>query len=134
MSGPTSPSASSNTTAPRPTTFNVVPMDYDVMFWRQQQYGSASGKIPHFDGTHYDHWKVKMYLYLESMGYPIVKIVEDGFIFENESNPTPTDLENIRMNAQASSAIISALIPNEYSRIVGINITIRKWQHNRTST
>ena len=73
-----------------------------------------------------------MYLYLESMGYPILKIVEENFIFESESSPTSTDLENIRMNAQASIAIICALSPSEYARVAGIKSVHKIWKKLET--
>ena len=66
------------------------------------------------------------------MGDPVVKIVEEGFIFENEANPTPRDRENIQWNAQASSAIISALSASEYARIAKIKSAHKIWKKFKT--
>ena len=67
-----------------------------------------------------------------SMEPPIVKVVEEGFTLENEEDPTPRDPENMHRNAQASSAIISALSSNEYARIAEIKSAHKIWKKLET--
>ena len=90
--------------------------------------GQASGKILIFDGTFYDHWKFRMITYLESMGPQILKIVEKGFTFENEEEPTQKDEVNMHRNAQAAFVIISALSPNESTKVMGIKNAHKIWK------
>ena len=68
-----------------------------------------------------------MLLYLESMGPAISKIVEKGFTFENKENPTLNDESNMHKNAQAASAIVSALSSTEYTKVMGIKSAHLIW-------
>jgi hypothetical protein len=42
-------------------------------------------------------------------------------------NPTPREIRMIHRNAQATSALISALIPKEYDKVIGLEIAKEIW-------
>ena len=73
---------------------------------------------------HSKYWKYKMMIYLESMGPKILWIVEKGFTYENEDDPTPTDDVNAHRNAQAVSKIISTLSSSKYNKVMSIKMLI----------
>ena len=62
------------------------------------------------------------------MGLAILRIVEKGFTYENEQEPTPKDDINSHRNAQAASAIISALSASEYTKVMGIKNAHAIWK------
>jgi hypothetical protein len=46
---------------------------------------------------------------------------------EDPANLTPRDIRNIHRNAQATSALLSALSPEEYNKVIGLEIAKEIW-------
>jgi hypothetical protein len=48
-------------------------------------------KAPHFDGTNYAYWKVKMTAHLKSINRKVWKVTETKFEVANPKAPTPVE-------------------------------------------
>jgi hypothetical protein len=48
-------------------------------------------KAPHFDGTNYAYWKVKMTVHLKSINREVWKITKIKFEVANPEAPTPVE-------------------------------------------
>jgi hypothetical protein len=79
------------------------------------------------DGSIFDYWKTCMRIYLKAMGGTLWKMVDEGFVILNETNPAQVDNENILANAQAMNAIIRALCIHEYHRVCKVETAHEMW-------
>ena len=69
-----------------------------------------AGKLPQFDGTNFAKWKHMMKAYLFRLYPEMWNIVCVGFKDPvDPKNPTPREIRMIHRNAQATSALLSAL-------------------------
>jgi hypothetical protein len=87
------------------------------------------GHAPFFDGdgSNFDYWKTCMRIHLKTMGETLWKVVDEGFVILNETNPTQVDNENIIANAQAMNVIIRALCIREYLRVCKLETAHEMW-------
>jgi hypothetical protein len=65
---------------------------------------------------------------LKAMGGTLWKMVDEGFVILNETNPAQVDNENILANAQAMNAIIRALCIHEYHRVCKVETAHEMWR------
>ena len=66
----------------------------------------STGKLPHFDGTNFSKWKHLMKTYHVGLHSGIWEIVHDGFEPPvDPKNPTPTEVRNVHLNAQATNVL-----------------------------
>jgi hypothetical protein len=87
-----------------------------------------AGKLPPFDGTNFAKWKHMMKAYLTGLHPELWNIVCVGFDDPKDpKNLTPRDIRNIHCNAQATSALLSALSPEEYNKVIGLEIAKDIW-------
>jgi hypothetical protein len=87
------------------------------------------GHAPFFDGDepNFNYWKTCMRIHLKAMGGTFWKVVDEGFVILNETNPTQVDNENILPNAQAMNVIICALCIHEYHRVYKLETAHEIW-------
>jgi hypothetical protein len=86
------------------------------------------GKLPPFDGTNFAKWKYMMKAYLTGLHPELWNIVCVGFDDpEDLENLTLGDIRNIHRNAQATSALLSALSLEEYNKVIGLEIAKEIW-------
>ena len=86
------------------------------------------GKLPQFDGTNFAKWKHMTKAYLIGLHPKMWNIVCVGFEDPvDPKNPTPREIRMIRRNAQATSALLSALSPEEYNKVIGLEIAKEIW-------
>ena len=80
-----------------------------------------SGRAPFFDGTHYAAWRHKMKMHLISLHLSIWKIVCVGLDISAEDIEFTSEQEQaIHRNAQATSVLLSALSPEEFNKVDGL--------------
>ncbi|XP_042518445.1 uncharacterized protein LOC122092169 [Macadamia integrifolia] len=84
------------------------------------------GKIPFFDGSNYNFWKIRMEAYLKSQGYEVWLAVKNGY------NPPTTDItDKIEMkcedNAKAMNALLGSLVSNESAKVIGCTTSKDIW-------
>ena len=100
----------------------TIPFDYSKLTIPSRNFVSVpSGRAPQFDGTHYAAWKHKMKLHLISLHPSIRKVVCTGIDVPHEDMELTSEQEQlIHRNAQASNAILSALSPEEFNKVYGL--------------
>ena len=81
------------------------------------QEGSSTNKAPFFTGANYAFWKIKMRVYIMSLGIEVWATVEFGYA------PKATNLEReakqeFVANAKAMNAILSGLCEAEFIKIM----------------
>ena len=87
-----------------------------------------AGKLPQFDGTNFAKWKHMMKAYLFRLYPEMWNIVCVGFKDPvDPKNPTPREIRMIHCNAQATSALLSSLRPEEYNKVIGLEIAKEIW-------
>jgi hypothetical protein len=79
------------------------------------------------DGSIFDYWKTCVGIHLKAMGGTLWKVVDEGLVILNETNPTQVDNENILANAQAMNVIIRALCIHEYYRVCKLETAHEMW-------
>ena len=88
----------------------------------------SSGHVPFFDGTHYAAWRYKIKIHLISLHPSIWKIVCTGFDLPDEDQElTSNEEQNMYHNAQATSVLLSALSPEEFNKVDGLEEAKQIW-------
>ena len=84
---------------------------------------------PHFDGSNYAHWKVRMKAFLKSIDVRVWHSVEYGW----EKPITPisewqtSQKEATAFNSKAMNAIFNAVSKEEFKKIYNVEITHTAW-------
>jgi hypothetical protein len=74
-------------------------------------------KLPQFDGTNFAKWKHMMKTYLIGLHPELWEIVRSGMEEpQYPSSLTPLEYRSIHLNAQTTSALLSALNRDEYTK------------------
>jgi hypothetical protein len=68
-----------------------------------------------------------MRIHLKAMGGILWKVVDEGYVILNESNPTQADNENCLVDAQAMNVIIHSFCIPEYHRVCKLEIAHEMW-------
>ncbi|XP_042487341.1 uncharacterized protein LOC122067578 [Macadamia integrifolia] len=85
------------------------------------------GKIPFFNGSNYNFWKIRMEAYLKSQGYGVWLAVKNGY------NPPTIDItDKIEMkkcedDAKAVNALLGSLVSNEFAKVVSCTTSKDIW-------
>ena len=62
----------------------------------------STGSAPHFDGTNYPYWRVRMASYLEAVGLDVWRVTKEGTKpLSRPAKPTKADEKEIQFNAIA---------------------------------
>ena len=109
--------------------YSSVSFNYDsVNLPTNTHINIPAGKLPQFDGTNFAKWKHMMKAYLIGLHPEMWNIVCVGFEDPiDPKNPTPRDIRMIHRNAHATSALLSALSPEEYNKVIGLEIAKEIW-------
>nr|CAE03661.3 OSJNBa0042N22.2 [Oryza sativa Japonica Group]CAE76041.1 B1292H11.27 [Oryza sativa Japonica Group] len=107
----------------------IIPFDYSKLTIPPHNFVSMpSGHASQFDGTHYAAWKHKMKLHLISLHPSIWKVVCTGVDVPHDDMELTSQQEQlIHHNAQASNAILSALSPEEFNKVDGLEESKEIW-------
>src|SRR4051812_21766398 len=70
---------------------------------------NGSDPAPHYDGTHFSHWKASMESHLRSCNIELWEIVCTGFHPHDPKNLTPGEYYDRQLNATACDKIRSAI-------------------------
>nr|ABA97697.1 retrotransposon protein, putative, unclassified [Oryza sativa Japonica Group] len=107
----------------------TIPFDYNKLTIAPHNFVSVpSGRAPQFDGTHYAAWKHKMKLHLISLHPSIWKVICTGVDVPHDDMELTSEQEQlIHHNAQASNAILSALSPEEFNKVDGLEEAMEIW-------
>ena len=102
--------------------------------------GFSIGRAPHFDGSNYTHWKIRMIILIKAMSPNLWRIIDAGFAIPiDPQNPTQREEQNLRYDAQALNALYSALSVDEFNRVSNLENAHDVWTtlmeiHEGTST
>jgi hypothetical protein len=88
-----------------------------------------TGRVPHFDGTNYPYWSVRMASYLEAVGLDVWRVTREG------TNPpakpdrlTKADEKEIHFNAIARNALLESLSMEVFNRVYSLSSAQEIWQ------
>ena len=84
-------------------------------------------KVPIFEGTDYDYWKIRMRAYLQSLGSEVWEICEDPTYVILPQRVTPVEKERHEANCKALNALISALARPEFEHVCDCRIARELW-------
>jgi hypothetical protein len=79
-------------------------------------------KAPHFDGTNYAYWKIKMTAHLKSINREVWKVTETKFEVANPETPTPMEEKKLQCNDITISALHEALDDKTFEKVKNIEI------------
>ena len=85
-------------------------------------------KAPHFDGTNYPYWKVKMTAHLKSINRECWVVTENKFEVARMDAPTPVEEKKLQANDIAISALHEALSDNVFEQVKNITIAHDAWK------
>ena len=82
-----------------------------------------SSKIPYFEGIYYHGWSNKMHQYLMSLGYSVWNMINVQFKPSLTEVTDEREMKKHENNAKAANALLSALSPHEYTRVMNLKST-----------
>ena len=77
-------------------------------------------KIPYFEENDYHGWSNKMEQYLMSLGYSVWNMIHVKFIPSLNEVTDEREMKKHENNAKAANALLSALSPQEYTRMMNL--------------
>jgi hypothetical protein len=90
--------------------YNTTSFNYDNLLPSSAFISVPVGKAPHFNGMDYTKWRYSMKMYLISLNSSVLTIVHTCVDFLNEDEePGFEQLQQIHLNAQATSVLLSSL-------------------------
>jgi hypothetical protein len=103
---------------------------YDYTFQIPSEHNASihMGKPPHFDGTGYNQWKIKIFGYLSAIHKDLWKIVEVGCdIPDDDETPTSLQAYILQRNYQALNILHSSKSAEEFDKIKDALTTKDAW-------
>jgi len=84
-----------------------------------------------FDGLNIPIWKVKMTIFLQSLGSRVAKVVTKPFSLPYGDEDTWSEIANKEFdaNAKAHYALLQALNDDDLSRVIHCKSTFEIWSH-----
>ena len=84
---------------------------------------------PKFDGLNFPIWKIKMNLFLKSLGVRVAKSITKEFIelHDDESTWSEATAKDYEANARAQYALTQALNEDDLSRIINCKSAYEVW-------
>ncbi|CAN6324860.1 unnamed protein product [Urochloa humidicola] len=93
-----------------------------------KEIGSDIGKPPHFDGTNYPYWHIRMSCFLEAKGLGVWRVTEKGMKpLSRPDNPTKADENELHLNAIARNSILESLSMDVFNRVYGLKSAHEIW-------
>jgi len=88
-----------------------------------------TGSAPHFDGTNYPYWRVRMASYLEAVGLDVWRVTKEGTKpLSRPANPTKADEKEIHFNVIARNALFGSLSIVVLNRVYSLSSADEIWQ------
>jgi len=86
---------------------------------------------PKFDGLNFLIWKVKMTVFLQSLGNQVAKAVTKPFSVPSGDEDTWSDIatKEFDANAKAYYALLQALNDDDIARVIHCKFTYEIWSH-----
>ena len=84
-------------------------------------------KIPYFEGNDYHGWSNRMEQYLMSLGYSVWNMIHVKFLPSMNEVSGERMMKKYEYNAKAANALLSALSPQEYTRVMNLKSTKDIW-------
>jgi len=86
---------------------------------------------PKFDGLNFPIWKVKMTVFLQSLGSRVAKAVTKPFSTPPGDESTWSDIETMEFdaNARAHYALLQALNDDDIARVIHCKSAFEIWSH-----
>ena len=90
---------------------------------------SSIKSSPKFDGLNFPIWKVKMNLFLKSLGIKVAKANTKEFVKPHGDEDTWSEVtaNDYEANAKVQYALTEALIDDDLSRIINYKSTYKVW-------
>jgi hypothetical protein len=96
--------------------YNTTSFNYDNLPPSSAFTSVPIGKAPCFDGMDYTKWRYSMKMHLISLNPSVWTIERIGVEFLDENK----ELQQIHLNAQAASVLLSSLEKDEFDRVNGL--------------
>jgi hypothetical protein len=96
--------------------YNTTSFNYDNLPPSSAFTSVPIGKAPCFDGMDYTKWRYSMRMHLISLNPSVWTIERIGVEFLDENK----ELQQIHLNAQAASVLLSSLEKDEFDRVNGL--------------
>ncbi|XP_043700129.1 uncharacterized protein LOC122650818 [Telopea speciosissima] len=87
----------------------------------------SHSKVPQFDGTGYDFWRIRMETYLKSLGYGVWMSVKNGYKIPTSDITDTVERKTYENNSKTKNALLSALVNTEFARVVGCETAKEVW-------
>jgi hypothetical protein len=101
--------------------YNNTSFNYDNLLSSNAFTSVPVGKAPCFDGTDYTKWRYSMRVHLILLNLSVWIIVRTSVEFPDEDEePSYEQLQQIHLNAQASSVLLYSLEKVEFDRVNGL--------------
>ena len=84
-------------------------------------------KIPYFEGNDYHGWSNRMEQYLMSLGYSVWNMIHVKFLPSLNEVTDERMMKKHEYNAKAANALLSALSPQEYTRVMNLKSAKDIW-------
>jgi len=87
--------------------------------------------LPKFDGLNFPIWKVRMNIFLQSLGSRVVKFLTKPYSAPQGEEDTWSDLTSLEFeaNSNAQNALLSALNEDDLTRVIHCKSAYEIWQH-----
>lgn len=85
--------------------------------------GSSSNKAPWFNGTNYGFWSIRMERYMNSLGFDVWMVVENGYTMPEIPLNDPLEKWVYENNAKAKNAILWGLSNTEFIKFMHCKTT-----------
>ena len=91
--------------------------------------GQSIHRPPFFDGTDYPYWKKRMEIYLSTLDFEILSIIEDGYSLPTKpkSEQTREEKSQFSLNGRTMNILYCALDRSEFNRISGCESAKAIW-------
>ena len=86
---------------------------------------------PKFDGLNFPIWKVRMTIFLQSLGSLIAKSLTKPYVAPNSDESTWTEFtfREYEANSKAQNSLLTALNEDDLTRVIHCQSAYEIWQH-----
>ena len=86
-------------------------------------------RAPHFDGTNYPYWQIRMASHLEAVDLDVWRVTSLGMNpIKRPDNPTVGDKKELHANAIARDILLSSLSIDMFNRVSLLTSAYEIWQ------
>ena len=86
-------------------------------------------RAPHFDGTNYPYWQIRMASHLEAVDLDVWRVTSRGMNpIKRPDNPTVGDKKELHANAIARDILLSSLNLSMFNRVMNLTSAHEIWK------